>query len=220
MDGAFHYVNKIVGIEYTKEIDEIKTKLAKENGYYVIRIDCNYQSNVDKFEYIKASIINSLSNIFYLSEIDWRKIEENIVPSYLIKACELWNSGMTTEEISHSLNISIISIIEYLKRGCKVDLCWYSKELSNLRQAKNISKRHYNYCIALNYDTQEPIGTFYDIDNFIYNYNLQYNKYLNKQAIRQIINQEKDYMHGPTILNCIFTRFQNRSMSNCFMMIH
>lgn len=96
MDGSFHYDVISYGDNNTKEIDEYKNTLALCNNYHIIRVDCNYDFNIKKFEYIKNNIIKSLNNIIDLSVVDWDYIERKSFESLLIKACKMWENGMTT----------------------------------------------------------------------------------------------------------------------------
>ena len=189
MDGGFHF--KECGSRYYKEnnpiVDKIKDELAEKNGYHVVRVNCFYKKNNMRYDYIKNSIIDKLSGIFDFSKVDWDYIDYISLNSVVFTVCDLWNDGYTTQEIANKLDINHTSIIEYLKKGNKIGKCIYSKELSNLRQAKNISKKYYVYAKAINKNTGETIGVFYDIDNFIYNYMKTTGDKLNKQSIRNIL---------------------------------
>ena len=72
MDGWWHReYNNISGqsSEESKEIDWYKDKLAKEHNIEVIRVDCGYDDMLDRFKYVKNSILNSkLSEIYKLVE--------------------------------------------------------------------------------------------------------------------------------------------------------
>lgn len=130
MDGAWHSKdNKMSGTkkEESEYIDFIKDKLAKENGYEVIRIDCNYIS--DRFKYIKNNLLKSnLSELFDLSIIDWSNAEHFALTNLAKKSCDLWNSGIhSTKEISKILKIKYFgTIIGYLKKGNELGLCNYN----------------------------------------------------------------------------------------------
>lgn len=110
------------------EIDRIKDILAKENNIEVIRIDCRYGSN-DKFNYIVNNIKeSSLKDIINLDEIDFNKSNNLSLTSYMKKACELWESGLSRKEISNALGLNANTITNYLSNGEKYGMCSYTKE--------------------------------------------------------------------------------------------
>lgn len=71
MDGGFHYKDRLCFNKSLKErqsVDEIKNKLASENGIRMIRIDCMKS----ECNYIKNNILLSeMNDIFDLSHVDW-----------------------------------------------------------------------------------------------------------------------------------------------------
>lgn len=79
MDGGFGHGNSPhPRSRYSKEEliykDNMKDDCAVQNGYKVIRIDCNYRS-YDRLKYCSDSILSSqLSSIFNLTSVDWDKI--------------------------------------------------------------------------------------------------------------------------------------------------
>lgn len=138
-DGGLGHGNKIHPKNtHTKEeliyVDEMKDRLAIENNYELIRIDCH----PSEFEYIKNSILNSkLNNLFDLYRIDWNKCNKNSLKSKIIEACDLWNDGIkSTKIIGDTLKVSQGTIIRYLKQGTKIDLCDYDAKQSIINTAK------------------------------------------------------------------------------------
>lgn len=106
-----------------KENDRFKEELAKENGikYYVV-LDCRESS----VEWIRKSIINSeINKLFNLDEIKWDECALIANSSRLKKACELWNEGLGTAKISELLKINQGTVINYLHKGTKLNLCNY-----------------------------------------------------------------------------------------------
>lgn len=81
MDGGFGHGNEPhPNSRYTKEEliyrDNMKDELAKENGYKIIRIDCNYSSH-NRLEYCSKKILASnLNNLYKLDDVDWYHINE------------------------------------------------------------------------------------------------------------------------------------------------
>lgn len=105
--------------EESKEIDNYKDRLAKENNVKVIRID----SQTSEVNYIKNNILNSeLNELFNLSDVDWLECEEFALSNLVKKACELKrdNSDITTLDIANILKLNKRTIAEYLKKGSKI----------------------------------------------------------------------------------------------------
>ena len=94
MDGFFHFND----LYYRQDDhDEIKNRLAEEHGIKLIRINCNYDSIVSRFNYIKNNIIESeLSDIFDLSLIDFHRVEIYADIPYVKIAANYWNDGIKT----------------------------------------------------------------------------------------------------------------------------
>jgi Fe2+ or Zn2+ uptake regulation protein len=75
-DGYWHnHDNNMSGqtAEESQAIDDYKDRLAQEHGIEVIRIDCDFyglKSN-QQFNKIKTNLIEKLSNILNLKNIDW-----------------------------------------------------------------------------------------------------------------------------------------------------
>ena len=139
-DGGWHNKdNKMSGQtkEESKYIDDEKDRLAKENGYEVVRIDCE-KSEV---EFIKQNIINSrLNNIFDLSKIDWKQCEEFALSNRVKEACNYKNNNpnVTTIQIGEIMNLSKVTIGRYLNIGNKLNWCCYdAKEYKRKQQQKS-----------------------------------------------------------------------------------
>ena len=134
-DGDFGHGNSTNLSKITSEesqfIDDEKDRLAEENGYKMIRINCR-KSNSD---FIKNNILNSkLSEIFDLSKIDWIECNSFAISSRTVKCYELWNSGIKSIiEIAKIMKISVSTIGSYLRDGAKNNLCNYKtiSEISN-----------------------------------------------------------------------------------------
>ena len=128
MDGNLGHGNfkwgNIKDIEGTNR-DEIKDKLAKENGLIVIRIDCKY-SNLN---YIKNSIEESiLSKLFDLSKINWNRCNEYATKNLVKDICEYYNNNpnITPENIAKIFYISSRTVRNYLKCGTELGWCKYN----------------------------------------------------------------------------------------------
>ena len=136
MDGAFHNKdNNMTGQtkEESKFIDDCKDKLAEYNNLKVIRIDCNYNNNDYRFDYIKNNIINSeLNKIFNLNNIDWIIIEKKCEKSKVKEICDFWrihnnvyNENITIEQICSLFKKNKNIVKRYLRKGNKFGWCDY-----------------------------------------------------------------------------------------------
>lgn len=126
MDGSFHYMdNKMNGQtkEMSKFIDSMKDDLAYKHRINVIRIDCR-ESNK---EYIANNLLSSeLSNLFNLSEINWKKCDEYATSNIIKQVCELYNNVIqSSAEISKYLGIGQHIIPRYLNKGTELGWCNY-----------------------------------------------------------------------------------------------
>ena len=127
-DGGVGHGNAIINKKYNKEdtlmFDSIKDKLALEHGIEVIRIDCNYAYNDDRYEYILNNIMNSrLKDIIDLNKIDFDLSNKQSLSSLIVKASELWNQGFTAGYIKKELRVCESTVSSYLKTASKIGLC-------------------------------------------------------------------------------------------------
>ena len=103
--------------------DEIKNNKAIENGFKIIRIDCNYNSADNKFQYIRDNIIRDCFSILDISHVDFNKCNKDA----LLKNCEyisnLWNSGIRGyQNIQKYLPFARATIRGYLKDASEIGL--------------------------------------------------------------------------------------------------
>lgn len=149
MDGGLsHGNNRHTKTKISKEEeiykDEMKNKLAENNGYKIIRIDCNYPKIEERFNHIKENTISKIGSIFDLNIVKWNEVELFCATSFLLKACEMKknNTKLTTTDISKQLKISITTVRESLKTGNKIGLCKYDAKEEKSKQIFNQSKRN------------------------------------------------------------------------------
>lgn len=119
--------------------DKIKMEVAKENGIYnYVVIDCRK----NEFEYLKNNIINQLSSIIDLSEVDFEKCYKESLKSLVIKTCELWNTGKFTsaKHLSEHMNIGYSAVLSYLKKGTSIGFCEYIPSRCNRKPVIAIDK--------------------------------------------------------------------------------
>lgn len=107
--------------------DKYKRETALANGIkYYIELDCS-ESNMN---YIKNSILNSeLNKLFDLSKVNWLECAEFANKNIVKEACEYWNKKRedeTTSDVGTVFGLSRETIINYLKKGTKLDWCNYN----------------------------------------------------------------------------------------------
>ena len=127
MDGSFHKGSKYQTYEEVKEIDDLKDRLAINNGYTIIRIEC-YQSD---FEYIKNNILNSLlSKILELDKVDWIELEKELITNNLVKvASSIFNEYLGIKNISDMaklMNVTTAKFSAFLRTATRIGLANYN----------------------------------------------------------------------------------------------
>ena len=139
MDGSLGHGRRTIDktAEESLIIDKIKDNLAIQNGFNVIRINCDYNLN-DRFKYIKNNILNSpLSELLNLNNIDWHLANIKSLASYVIMSVDLWNNNKSVGEIAEILHLSPSTITSYLKRCKDYELCNYDEKESHNRSNAN-----------------------------------------------------------------------------------
>ena len=140
IDGAQHYnrSHKRLTPKEVKEIDLYKQFLAEENGFVVIRIDCQKSNGL----YIRESIENSiLSQIFNLENIDWLKCFFMAMSTNMRKCCELWNMGYkSTNEIENILGLKSNYVSKLLAQCSMYGLCDYNSVEEKYKGSKSLLK--------------------------------------------------------------------------------
>lgn len=124
-----------------KFIDNYKDNLAKQHGYIIIRINCNYKDILIRYDYIKNNIINSkLKDILNLSNVDLEECNNFAQISILIKVSKLWNNNIRSyDELKNELHFDRPTIRKYLKKCSESKLIKesYSEILSIVRKYSN-----------------------------------------------------------------------------------
>lgn len=142
MDGSLGHGKKINALngqtkEESKAIDIYKDEQAKLHNIEVIRIDCDYDSVENRFEYIKQSIISNdrFNKLFDLYCINWEKANEFACSNLVKVVCDYKknNPNITTTEISKLTELNIVTIIRYLKIGTKLGWCNYNSREEHLK---------------------------------------------------------------------------------------
>ena len=132
MDGSFHLGSKYSSYEEVKEIDDLKDRLALDNGYEMVRIPC-YKSD---FIYIKDNILKSkLKNILELDKVDWVSLEKEITDTNFVKiACDYFNEykgKIRMIDIAKISNIPISTLCTLLKIGARLNMTDYDENISS-----------------------------------------------------------------------------------------
>ncbi len=103
-DGGMHRTTTNLNdytIEEIQYMDDKKTKLANENGFKIIRIECPDEN----YDAIKANILDSdLCEYIDMSKIDWDECCRKSLKSNVVLVCELWNKGYTNKQICEILS--------------------------------------------------------------------------------------------------------------------
>lgn len=177
-----------ITVEETAYRDKMKDKLAIENGYKIIRIDCFYHNLCDRFDIIVKNIKESdLANIFDLSNINFESIDYFcLTNSYVIDVVELWNNGLTVAQIEKEMKLSLASVSKYLKICTKLGLCDYSREKSHRRSIDSTSKRS-PYSVSYN-NRIEVFSSYKELREF---YEENYGINICRETLRRHINDDK-----------------------------
>jgi len=126
MDGGFHGKdNSLSGQtkEESKYIDDEKDRLAEENNYRLIRIECDKSD----FNYIKNNIMSSeLALLFNFSNINWMQIFNDTMSSLKIQVINCWNEYHNFSKIYSTYKISETTCSKWLKDGISLNLCDYN----------------------------------------------------------------------------------------------
>jgi very-short-patch-repair endonuclease len=128
VDGEQHIKNTSWSSkEWQNQNDLFKTKLALDNGFYLIRVKA-YKTD---FDYIKQSVLESeLSEIFDLSKIDWNVICKQTVTSRNVEIAKYYkeHEDMMLKDIAEHFHISYPTLTSTLRKMTQLGICDYSKE--------------------------------------------------------------------------------------------
>lgn len=136
MDGGQHYKDTGLlsySLEESKFRDKEKDRLALENGYTVIRINCAYK-NCDYDAIIKEIQNSNLSLYCDLSNIDADMILSKAMKNIHEEICSLWNNGYNVLMIYNKLQRRRAFIIKSLEISSRLGLCDYTRYESSIRR--------------------------------------------------------------------------------------
>lgn len=170
MDGKLHLGSKN-GFGLTEEEakirDNLKDKLAIENGYNIIRIEC-FESD---FNYIKNKILNSkITEILYLSNVNWIELEKELINTNLVKkASDYFNENkgkISIKEIADLLKIRTSKLCSLLKIANRLGWCEYNPKdsLKGKYTPKEIKQKLSKRVICL--ETNEIFNSAKEAENY------------------------------------------------------
>ena len=139
LDGHLHIKNAFGIYEQTNKADIIKNRLADEHNIEMIRIDCCYDKESNRFSYIKNNIINSkLCGFLDFSEVDWQLANKAALNSNVDIAAKLWEDGHTIKYIANEIGVSGDTVTSYLKIASDINLCNYNKTIAEQRRIMSV----------------------------------------------------------------------------------
>lgn len=125
--GGFHYFDNSqysnASLNEVQENDIEKRKNALENGIsqYIV-IDCRYS----ELEWMTKSILEcELNEHFDFSDVDFTSCFQVSLKSNVIKSIDMWNTGMSVNQISSNLKVAKGTVNSYLHTGVKLGICDY-----------------------------------------------------------------------------------------------
>lgn len=138
MNGGQHYKDTNYfrkSVKEEQENDLIKENIAKEFGISnYISINCS-NSTID---FISNNILLSNLSLFYdMDNIDWIDCGRFASSSFVSKVADLYNIGMTTDEISSYIKVSNTSVVKWLHIGTELNLCEYDTTKSRINGQKH-----------------------------------------------------------------------------------
>ena len=138
--GVQHYLEQNEGqrfsltLEENKKNDKWKKDQAIAHGLKYIEIDVRDHN----FDYIKQSIIDS---VIPTEDVDWKAVYKYMENGFIIEVIELYNSGLTPNEIGKKLNLTGDTIKKRLSKATELGLASYTPFDYNIRQVEKKLKR-------------------------------------------------------------------------------
>lgn len=217
MDGLFHAKGFFQTYEEIHQRDLDKDRLARDNGYEVIRIDCAYSDTSKRFDYVLYNIFNSeLNSILNLDIVDWELANRRATSSNVVLAAQYWNDDLTIKEICEKLGIAKSTAREYLKNAAQLGLCNYSAELSINKKSKKfkraLQKANGKPVIVLHNNV--IIGVFPSVAEFSRNSKKICNAYMSGYKASRICRGEQECPNGYSIAYITRNEYELLSVKN------
>ena len=139
IDGIQHFTPHFkYTVDYQTMNDGLKTMLAENGGYNLIRIDAKESSS----DYIRKQIEKSIfARLFDLSFVNWDDCEKNATSSLVVQVCNFFNENQTHyEAIMEHFHICQALVYKYLKKGQQLGLVGDYKTIFKRERYKKASK--------------------------------------------------------------------------------
>lgn len=122
----YEYTGFKNNLESVIKNDNDKLELAIRNNTKYCIINCRHSEK----DYIKDSIFNTtLSDMFNLVDVDWDYCDRFATSNMVKTICDEWMSGNNnTMDISVKYRLNRSTVIDYLKRGSKINWCDYDAD--------------------------------------------------------------------------------------------
>ena len=104
--------------------DEEKNDYARNNGFVLLRINCDYLDIRNRFDFIKSAFEQSeLSKYINFHSIDYLECHKYSLGLKVIQIAEAWNKGIRGyKELKKHFNMNRSTIRRYLKDACDTKL--------------------------------------------------------------------------------------------------
>lgn len=142
VDGGFHRIdNNMSGQtkEESKYIDDMKDRLAEENGYRVIRVLYD-----DIFDFEENILNSEIAVLFNLDDVDWLLCKEYSSNKLTRIICDYWSkkrTNETTTEVAKIFSTNRVTVRRYLKLGTELGWCNYDGDEEFKKVKVKSSKR-------------------------------------------------------------------------------
>lgn len=186
-DGGLGHGNKVYDnnpstLDKSIKVDLEKDTLAIENGFIMIRIDCNY--NHDKFNFLEKNCKQALSPYLQLENVDWEVCKKNCLTSKFKETIDCYKTKTKfTTEIADIVGIKPRTVIKYLKEAMKIGIIPKRMVLNKSFDLPNAEERENNngkfvYCYEDDklFNTQLDASKNYGFNYGSFRYAINHNK--------------------------------------------
>lgn len=144
---------KNVTFKDVKENDEVKNKLARENGFNIIRVDA-YKSNLEHLTKSYSEVLQKVFGDNICENIDFNLAWEKSQKSLVVLSWNLWKLGKNIVEIAKITKLARVTIIDYLKRGNELGIVNYSPK-NQMKKSAMSNRKIYGYIVTWKDETLE-----------------------------------------------------------------
>lgn len=141
VDGYFHRNDNIMNGQ-TKDtsnfIDNEKDRLAKENGYKIIRLIYDHR-NREKLN--KVILLSEIKKYFNLENVDWKECIKYALSNVSKLVANYWNNKEdweTTTDLMKHFGLSRKTILNYLGIWSELGYCNYDSELESKKRYEKL----------------------------------------------------------------------------------